>query len=124
MTMSILLREGLLSDNHRLGELEQTVMLAVLRLGGDAYGAAIQRELRERIGRDVTIATIYVTLTRLEAKGLVASELADGGGERGGRAKRMFRVEPEGLEALHRARESLARLWEGLEGSADAARAR
>jgi PadR family transcriptional regulator, regulatory protein PadR len=115
---------GLLNDNHKLGELEQTVMLAVLRLGHDAYGAAIQRELQERIGRDVTIATIYVTLTRLEAKGLVASEFAEGGGARGGRAKRMFRLESEGMEALHRARESLARMWDGLEGSADAARAR
>jgi len=101
----------------RLGELEQIVMLAVLRLGDNAYGAAIQRELEERAGRKVTIATIYVTLTRLEAKGLVSSAFAEGRGERGGRAKRVFRLEPSGLEALRRARESLARMWEGLDAA-------
>ena len=98
-----------MTESHKLGELEQIVMLAVLRLGENAYGAAIQRELEERAGRGVTIATIYVTLTRLEAKRLVASAFAEGGGERGGRAKRVFRLEPSGLEALRHAREALAR---------------
>jgi DNA-binding PadR family transcriptional regulator len=106
-----------MAETHKLGELEQIVMLAVLRLGGNAYGAAIQRELEERAGRAVTIATIYVTLTRLEGKGLVASEFAEGGGERGGRAKRVFRLEASGLEALQRARASLARMWEGLDAA-------
>jgi DNA-binding PadR family transcriptional regulator len=114
-----------MSENSKLGELEQIVMLAVLRLGRDAYGAAIQRELDERAGRSVSIATIYVTLTRLEAKGLVASAFAEGGGARGGRAKRVFRLEAGGLEALRRARESLARMWDGLDAAgADVARAR
>lgn len=110
-----------MTDPHKLGELEQIVMLAVRRLGEDAYGGAIQRELGSRADRSVSIATIYVTLTRLEAKGLVSSAFAEGGGERGGRAKRVFRLEPVGLESLRRARDTLARMWEGLEaGDADA----
>jgi DNA-binding PadR family transcriptional regulator len=114
-----------MTDPHKLGELEQIAMLAVLRLGSDAYGGAIQRELETRAGRRLSIATIYVTLTRLETKGLVASALAEGGGERGGRAKRVFRLEPAGLAALRRARETLAQMWDGLDaGGADAAHAR
>jgi PadR family transcriptional regulator, regulatory protein PadR len=110
-----------MTDPHKLGELEQIVMLAVHRLGEDAYGAAIQRELDARADRSLSIATIYVTLTRLEAKGLVASSFAEGGGERGGRAKRVFRIEPAGLLALRHARDTLARMWDGLDaGDADA----
>jgi DNA-binding PadR family transcriptional regulator len=105
-----------MTDAQRLGDLEQIVMLAVLRLGGDAYGAPIQRELAERAARPVSIATIHVTLTRLEAKGLVVSTFEEGTGARGGRSKRVFRVEQAGLSALRHARDALGRMWDGLEG--------
>lgn len=99
---------------EHLGELEQLVMLAVLRLDEGAYGAAIQRELAQRARRQVSLGTIYVTLTRLEAKGLVRSWLGEPTPARGGKAKRFFAVERAGLAALRAARDSLARMWDGL----------
>ena len=110
-----------MTNTTRLGELEQIAMLAVLRLGEDAYGAAIQEELAARADRRLSIATIYVTLTRLEAKGLVASSFVEGGGDRGGRAKRVFRLEPTGLRALREARQTLARMWDGLDAGEERA---
>jgi len=108
------------TDTTRLGELEQIVMLAVLQCGDDAYGARIRRELQARADRTISIATIYVTLTRLEAKGLVASHFTEPTAARGGKAKRVFRVVAAGLESLHAARATLARMWDGLEGGAHA----
>ncbi len=98
-----------------LGDLEQLVMLAVLRLGEGAWGAGIQRELRRRAKRSVALGTIYVTLTRLEAKGLVSSWIGDPTPERGGKAKRHFRVERSGVAALRAAHSAHSRMWEGLE---------
>jgi PadR family transcriptional regulator PadR len=98
------------------GELEQLTMLAVVRLGDGAWGAEIQRELSERAGRDVALGTIYVTLSRLESKGLVRSWMGDSTPERGGKARRHYEIEPAGLDALHEAREAFARMWDGLAG--------
>src|SRR5687768_2424880 len=78
-----------------LGEFEQLVMYAVLRLDDEAYGAAIRRELLERAGRDVSPGAIFTTLERLEARGLVTSEYGEPTQERGGRRKRFYRVKPE-----------------------------
>ena len=100
-----------------LGEFEQVVLLTVWRLGADAYGAAIRRELQERSGRRRSISAIYVTLMRLEKKGLVQSTLADPTPVRGGKAKRLFDVAPAGLEALKSARTMMNRMWEGLESA-------
>ncbi len=102
-------------ERRRLGELEQFVLLAVLRLGDDAWGAEIQRELRSRAKRNVSIGTIYVTLSRLEAKGMVMSWLGEPTAERGGKAKRHFRVERAGRAALRAARSAHRRMWEGLD---------
>lgn len=98
-----------------LGDLQQMVMLAVARLGRDAYGAAVREELRSVAGRRVAVQTVYVTLVRLEEQGLVAStEMARESGE-GGRARRVFRVTPAGWSALDEARYSMGRMWEGVE---------
>jgi len=97
-----------------LGEFEHLVLLAVLRLGPDSYGMRVRREIAQRTGRDVTIGAVYATLDRLAAKGLVTSTLSDPTPERGGRAKRSFRLTGVGSEALNRAQHDLASMVEGL----------
>lgn len=101
--------------NH-LGEFEQLALLAVLRLGDDAYGARIQEVLEERAGREASVSAIYITLTRLAEKGLVTSWMGEPSEVRGGKARRYFRVDPAGVEALDEARLRLRRMWDGLEG--------
>ncbi len=105
-----------------LGELEELVLLAVLRLGADAYGAALRKELRERAGRSVSVSTIYVTLVRLEEKGLVRSEMGAPTAVRGGRAKRIFALTPAAVTALEAMRGRRERMWEGLDDAAEAVR--
>ena len=97
-----------------LGEFEQVVLLALARLGPDAYGMAIRNEIEARTGRDVTIGSLYSALDRLERKGHVSSRLGDPTPERGGRAKRFYRLEVAGVHALNRSKQMLDRLWEGL----------
>jgi PadR family transcriptional regulator, regulatory protein PadR len=97
-----------------LGELQQMTMLAVARLGDDAYGAAIREELQCVAGRKVSVPTVYVTLVRLEEQSLVSSvDVAPEDG-RGGRARRVFAVTPAGWSALEGARAAMFRLWEGV----------
>lgn len=103
-------------DTH-LGELEQLVILALLRLGDDAYGVSVQATLAERTGRTPALATIYTTLARLETKGLVASHLGEATPERGGRAKKHFRVTASGRSALKRSLADVRALSQGLGGS-------
>ncbi len=102
-----------------LGEFEQMVMLAVARLGDGAYGMAILDEIRERTGTDVAVASVYAALDRLGRRGYVASTVGAPTAERGGRAKRFFKLEPAGAIALHRARTALDSLWEDLEIDTD-----
>jgi len=102
-----------------LGEFEQMVLLAILRLGDDAYGMTVRRELEETAGRNVTFGTVYGTLERLEEKGFVTSSHADPEPVRGGRARRYFKVEPTGELALVRAREMMGRLWKGISLASD-----
>ncbi len=97
-----------------LGELEHQVMLALLRLGDEAYTAPIAEELEERAGRRTTVAAVYIVLRRLEEKGLVVSTLREAGPE-GGRDRRYFEVTEEGMDRLRRARAAYASLWEGLD---------
>lgn len=94
-----------------LGEFEMVVMLTLLHLGDGAYGMTIRVEIEERTGRAVSIGAVYTTLRRLQRKGYVAAELGEPSPSRGGRAKKHFRLEPEGMEALQRSREMFARLW-------------
>lgn len=93
-----------------LGEFEQIVLLAVARLGEDAYGMKIRREIEERAGRSASIGAVYATLDRLEAKGYVRARDDDSGG----RARRFFVLAPAGLAALESARDLQARMWAGL----------
>ena len=94
-----------------LGTFELLILLAVMRLEDDAYGVPISREIEETSGHGVAIATVYATLERLEERGLVTSELGDPTPERGGRAKRIFRVTNKGVRDVQDARRALTRLW-------------
>ena len=98
-----------------LGEFEQIVLLAVLRLGDDAYGVPIRRDIEQRTRRSLTVGALYRTLDRLEEKGYVTSSFGDPTPERGGRSKRYFKVRPLGFRALRATREALAAMWDGLE---------
>ena len=97
-----------------LGEFEQIVLLAVLRLGDDAYGVPIGREIEQRAGRRVTVGALYATLDRLEAKALIHSWFADPTPQRGGRSKRYFQLLPKGVQALADSREMFNRMWRGV----------
>ena len=99
-----------------LGDLQHMVMLAVVRLGTEAYGAAIREELRTVAGRRVTVPTVYVTLVRLEEQGLVRSREASVPGGRGGRPRRVFALTAAGWEALEDARATMSRMWKGVVG--------
>jgi DNA-binding PadR family transcriptional regulator len=97
-----------------IGEFEQLLLLAIVRLGDDAYGVTIRREIADRTGRDVAIGALYTSLDRLERKGFVRSTMSEPTPERGGRSRRHFRLKPVGAAALRQSRERLARMWEGL----------
>jgi DNA-binding PadR family transcriptional regulator len=97
-----------------LGELQQMTMLAVARLGAEAYGAAIREELATVAGRTVSVPTVYVTLVRLEEHGLVESSEKATEHARGGRARRVFRVTEAGWAALQESRTAFARMWKGV----------
>src|ERR1041384_6895675 len=97
-----------------LGELEQLLLLTVLRLGGNAYGLAIARELEALTGRRLSRGALYTTLDRLETKGFVRWKLASGGPERHGLPKRVYAVQPRGVAALRASQQTLRRLWRGL----------
>lgn len=98
-----------------LGEFEQVVLLAILRLRGEAYGVPIVEEIEARTGRAVAPASVHVTLRRLEEKGLITSWLSEPVPERGGRARRCVRVEAEGLRQLRETRSMMEALWSGVE---------
>jgi DNA-binding PadR family transcriptional regulator len=98
-----------------LGEFEQIVLLAILRLGESSYGVPIRHEIESRTARSLTVGALYSTLERLEQKGYVASHYGDPTPERGGRSRRYFKIRPLGLRVLRESREELAAMWEGLE---------
>ena len=98
-----------------LGNFEQLLLLAILRLDGEAYGVSVRREIERCTGRSITIGAVYATLDRLEEKGLVSSWMAEPTNERGGRAKRLFRVEPRGAASLRNTLNSTRAMLKGLE---------
>ena len=110
--------------SDHIGEFEGLALLAVMRLGDSAYGARIQRELESTAGRRASISAIYITLTRLQDKGLASSWMGAPTDARGGKARRFFKVEPTGVAALDRARSQLLSMWDGLEGDLEGARAK
>jgi len=100
-----------------LGELEQMVLWAVLRLDGEGYGASVLEALDQRVDRRLSTGSVYTTIDRLEQKGMVSARLADPEPGRGGRRKRYLSVTATGREALDATRREWRRVWEGLDAS-------
>lgn len=99
---------GLLTD------LELMILLAVLRIGRAAYAVTISREIEDTAGRSVALAVVYATLDRLEGRGLVTSTIGEPTAERGGRAKRFFRITTKGLRQVRDTQDALTALWNGV----------
>ena len=97
-----------------LGSFELMVLMALMRLGEDAYGVPIAREIEAHLGREVALGSVYATLARLEERRLVTSSLGDPTPERGGRAKRYFRITARGARQARDTRHVLTRFWEGM----------
>jgi PadR family transcriptional regulator, regulatory protein PadR len=102
-----------------LGELEQIVLLAILQLEGEVYGVPIVEEIERRTGRAVSRAAVYVTLRRLEKRGLLASWMSEPTAERGGKARRCVKVQPAALPLLKESRQAMDRMWGNLDASLD-----
>jgi PadR family transcriptional regulator PadR len=97
-----------------LGSLEHIVLLALVRLKSNAYGMTVRREIEEQTGRNISIGAVYTTLERLQAKGYVSSFVGEPTAERGGRAKRLFRIEAAGEGALRASQEAIRKMTIGL----------
>lgn len=105
---------GTVTKGTNLGEFEYLVLLAILRLGDEAYGMTVRRELADIAERDAGIGSVYQTLERLERKGFVSSRLGPPDPERGGRPRRFYRVLSRGRVAAVAMRDSAARMWDGI----------
>lgn len=99
---------------NTLGEFEHQVMLTVLRLGGESYSVPVVVELERRTGREVSQAAVFITLRRLEKKGLLKSRIDDHAVPDTGRERRYFALTPEGMERLRESRRALVSLWRGV----------
>ena len=97
-----------------LTDFELMILLSILRLGDEAYGVPIAREIETTGGRSVVLAAVYAALDRLEANGLVSSSVGEPTPERGGRAKKFFDVTPAGLRAVRQTQQALTNLWSGI----------
>jgi DNA-binding PadR family transcriptional regulator len=100
-------------ETHYLGEFEQLILLAILRLDDEAYGMRVRQEIG-MAGRSASLGAVYITLERLEEKGYVSSRVGDPTPERGGRAKKYFQVEGTGLIALRHSVKTTTKLCNGL----------
>ncbi len=101
-----------MAQRELLGQFEQMVLLAAARVGDEAHGMAIHDEILRAAGRDVSIPALYVTLSRLEKKGMVAAEVVPD--PEGGRSRKCYKLEPSGAEALTRSKAMLDDLWDGV----------
>jgi PadR family transcriptional regulator PadR len=106
-------------EHSYLGEFELMILLTIIRLGDDAYGVPLSRELASIRKREVSVGSVYAALDRLEIKGLIASSLGESTPERGGRAKRYFRVTKDGLRSVQATRSVLNTLWKSLPKTAE-----
>ena len=97
-----------------LSNFELMVMLAIIRIGDDAYGVSVSNEIETTTGSPVLLGSVYDTLTRLQEKGLIVSTMGEATPERGGRAKRHFRTTARGLRIVRDTQKSLVKLWKGL----------
>ena len=104
-----------MTDVTYLGELEQIVLLAVMRLGDGAYATPVLDEIESQAGRRIARGALYTALDRLETKGCLRSRLGEPLPERGGRARRYFTVTPAAVRSLKESRLALLRLWRGIE---------
>ena len=98
-----------------LGDVEHFVLIAILHLGDDTYSVPIMEEIARRTGREIAQAAIYIALRRLEEKGLVQSRVGEATSERGGRAKRHFKLTQAGRKQLRQSREAFVQMWAGAE---------
>jgi DNA-binding PadR family transcriptional regulator len=103
-----------------LGDFEQLVLMGVLRLADEAYGAAIRQEIHARSGRDVSINAVYTTLDRLEEKGLLRARVGEPTPQRGGRRRKFYALTPTGSVALRQAYQAFTSMARGLEGRLEA----
>ena len=103
-----------MSNANLISNFELMVLLALLRLGDEAYGVPISQEIEEQSGQDVAVGSVYAALERLQDRGLVASHVGEPTPERGGRAKRYFNVTGKGLNVIQDTQKTLMRLWRGL----------
>lgn len=101
-------------DRFYLGEFEEVVLLAVVRLNDTAYGVSLRRLIEEETGRSTSIGSVYTTLERLEQKGYISSRQGESTPERGGRAKRYYKIESPGIRALNETRTMRAKMWAGI----------
>jgi PadR family transcriptional regulator PadR len=104
-----------MASSAALGEFEQLVLLALLRLGRDAYGASVSLEIEQQSGRAVSVSAVHTTLDRLEEKGFVRSRLGEPTPQRGGKRKRHYEVSPAGVRALQHTIRALRRMIDGLD---------
>jgi DNA-binding PadR family transcriptional regulator len=110
-----------MKEHAYLGEFELMILLSLVRLGEDAYGVPLARELSSLRGRTISAGSVYAALGRLESKGLIESSLGEPTAERGGRAKRYFRVTQQGLHSLEETRRVLNQLWKCIPSTGDLA---
>ena len=99
---------------HTLGDFEQRILFALIRLGVDAYGVTIRQEIETRTGRTISAGALYTALARLEKRGLVTSRLGESTPERGGKRKRLYSIQPAGERAVARVYESLRLMASGM----------
>ena len=99
-----------------LGDFEQLLLFAILRLDDGAYGVSIRREIEERAGRSVSAGAVYTGLERLESKEFVSSRVGDSTPARGGRRRKYYRLEPAGVEALRQSWDEIRRMADGVAG--------
>jgi DNA-binding PadR family transcriptional regulator len=104
-----------MTTREGLNEVDQLVLLALVRLGAGAYGVTIRNEIESRSEKPVSMAAVYSALDRLEKRKLAESWLSDPKPERGGRAKKHFKITASGAAELREARGVMAKMWDGLE---------
>ena len=103
-----------MGKQKNLGEFEILVLAALIRLGTDAYGVTIRREIEERANRTVSIGALYSTLARMEEKGYIGSHVGEATPERGGRAKRYYTIKAEGRAQLEKSAQALSSMLKGI----------
>ena len=105
-----------------LGAFEQTILLAIIRLGSEAYGRNILHEAQSSLDRRVSAGAVYTTLDRLEKRGLLRSRVEDGTEVRGGRPRRFYTVAADGVAALNEVHDTFTRMWNKIQWPARVAR--